>query len=77
MFSLIIPCYNELENLKFHKDKFYNFVKFYKSYELIFVDNGSSDNSYNYLKDNFPNYFCVLDERIYGISKIIFARILA
>ena len=29
------------------------------------------------LKDNFPNYFCVLDERIYGISKIIFARILA
>ena len=55
MFSLIIPCYNELENLKFHKGKFYNFVKFHKSYELIFVDNGSSDHSYNYLKDNFQH----------------------
>ena len=39
MFSLIIPCYNELENLKFHKNKFYNFVQNYKSNELIFVDN--------------------------------------
>ncbi len=59
MFSLIIPCYNELENLKFHKNKFYNFVQNYKSNELIFVDNGSSDQSYRYLKDHFKNFFNV------------------
>jgi len=27
-------------------------------------------------KDSFPNYFDILDERIYGLSKIIFGKIL-
>ena len=56
MFSLIIPCYNELENLKFHKSKFYNFINNYKSNELIFVDNGSSDKTYNYLKTEYREF---------------------
>ena len=29
------------------------------------------------IKENFPNYFNILDERIYGISKIIFGKLLS
>ena len=28
-------------------------------------------------KDELPNFFVVLDERIYGISKIIFGKLLS
>ena len=27
------------------------------------------------IKDKFPNYFNILDERVYGISKLIFGKI--
>lgn len=54
-FSLIIPCYNEAKNLPlllkrcdqvFDKDKI----------EVILVDNGSTDNTDEYLNNNIHNY---------------------
>lgn len=48
--SIIVPCYNEQETISI----FYNeFIKYYKSnltnytYELIFINDGSSDNTLN------------------------------
>lgn len=49
--SLVIPCYNEENNIK----KFYDCVKHcfegkIKSYELVFVNDGGKDNTYNEIK---------------------------
>ena len=49
MISIIIPCYNECSNINellLHIEK----VLANEAYEIIFVDDGSSDNSLNILK---------------------------
>ena len=43
-FSLIIPCYNEGENLPFLFQKLDNILN-NKNIEVIIVENGSTDNS--------------------------------
>jgi dolichol-phosphate mannosyltransferase len=57
--SLVIPVYNESENLKWHHDRIQGFFKKNKqSYEVIYVDDGSSDNSLEILKslsESSPN----------------------
>lgn len=49
--SLVVPCYNEEGNIKI----FYNYVKGkyknIKNYELVFVNDGSRDNTFNELKE--------------------------
>ena len=49
--SLVIPCYNEEGNILF----FYNYVKktFEKiaNYEMIFVNDGSKDDTFEKLKE--------------------------
>ena len=48
-FSLVIPCYNEAENLPDLFSKFSNSFKKSKI-EVIFVDNGSNDKTQYILK---------------------------
>ena len=54
-----------------------------KLIELIFDNNLLKENGIIILhrnlstREKFPNYFSILDERIYGISKIIFGKFLA
>jgi polyisoprenyl-phosphate glycosyltransferase len=53
--SIIIPCYNEEENIFYSYDALNNFIdsnQFLSDYdfELIYVDDGSSDNSVNLIK---------------------------
>lgn len=49
--SLVVPCYNEEGNIK----TFYNYVKEkyknIKNYELVFVNDGSRDNTFEELKE--------------------------
>ena len=49
--SLVVPCYNEEGNIK----TFYNYVKEkykdIKNYELVFVNDGSKDNTFDELKE--------------------------
>lgn len=49
--SLVVPCYNEEGNIK----TFYNYVKekytSIKNYELVFVNDGSRDNTFKELKE--------------------------
>ena len=56
MFSLVIPCFNEIENLKFYKKTFISYLNQNINNEVVFVDNGSSDNSFEYLNSNFSKF---------------------
>ena len=50
--SIIIPVFNEEENLKFFVPKLHNVMaKLRKTYECIFIDDGSADGSFSVLKD--------------------------
>ena len=49
--SIIIPLYNERENVKLIGDQLYaELSKTGKSFEIIFVDDGSEDNTFVELK---------------------------
>ena len=56
MFSLIIPCFDELDNLEYFKNTFIEYIKQNSKNEIVFVDNGSSDNSFEFLNVNFSNF---------------------
>jgi len=43
-FSIVLPCYNEAENIPLMLDKFRSFAE-RKDFELILVNNGSTDHS--------------------------------
>ena len=52
--SIIIPCFNEEEALPIYYDemkKVMDIMKKQSDFELIFVDDGSSDRTYEILKD--------------------------
>ncbi len=53
-FSLVIPCYNEGKNIPLLLKKCSVFS--HHDAEVILVDNGSSDDTDQVLKDNIPNY---------------------
>ena len=53
--SIIIPCYNEEENIPLILEKFDNIIK-KESIEVILVNNGSTDNSKEILEKLLPKY---------------------
>lgn len=53
--SIIIPCYNEEKNIPFLLEDFNKFSKDY-NFELIIVDNGSSDNTWHLLNKSLTRY---------------------
>ncbi|MDC3176626.1 glycosyltransferase family 2 protein, partial [Alphaproteobacteria bacterium] len=53
-FSLVIPCYNEEGNIELLINKCYELFK-NNNYEVIFVENGSTDNSFKIFKNNLKN----------------------
>ncbi len=50
-FSVIIPTYNESNNIERLVLEIFNSLSEYKNYELIIVDDGSKDNSLNVIKN--------------------------
>jgi glycosyltransferase involved in cell wall biosynthesis len=54
-FSLVIPCYNEAANLPLLLERCKNITS-HAGYEVILVDNGSTDNSPQVLRDLLPRY---------------------
>lgn len=65
--SIIVPCYNEQQTINAFYDMVKEFLKDKKlKYELIMVDDGSSDDTYNKLKD--------LNEQDKNVKVISFSR---
>ena len=65
--SIIIPSYNEINNLKILLNKANEILSKNKNIEIIIVDNGSTDGSKNYLYDNkkfFPKIKVVRVKKI-------------
>ncbi len=56
--SVVIPCYNEGDNLPFLIDKICTFEQEHSHrFQYVLVDNGSTDHSYNVLKDYIDHEF--------------------
>ena len=70
MITIIIPCYNEKEIIKNFIDELYSNVKNLKDdFEIIFIDNKSTDNTVNILKENiavFENYKLICLSNYFG-----------
>lgn len=65
--SIIIPCYNEEESLPLLKEKITPFLNdFPHEYELIFVDDGSTDKTVKLIKELF--------EPVYPVKLISYAK---
>ena len=55
-FSIIIPVYNESENIENLVLEIFNSLSLYENFELIIVDDGSRDNSLNVIKNIQKKY---------------------
>jgi dolichol-phosphate mannosyltransferase len=49
--SIIIPVYNEIDQLKFTIKKLLSLKKKIKNFDIIFIDDFSDDDSFNYIKN--------------------------
>lgn len=54
-FSVVVPCYNEIKSLPYIIDGF-EAAKGNVQLQLVVVNNGSSDGSYEYLEEKLSNY---------------------
>jgi glycosyltransferase involved in cell wall biosynthesis len=65
--SIVIPCYNEAGRIKQVIWEFNQYLKQCPDDEIIFVDDGSSDNTMNILRENCPynkqTQFLMLEHR--------------
>lgn len=70
-FSIVVPCYNEEENIPLVLEAFQQTIGERKDIELILVNNGSTDNSQKVLDDrigaySFATTVCVQENQGYG-----------
>lgn len=67
--SVIIPNWNGCDLLR---DCLTSLSKqTYKNFEIILIDNGSSDNSIDYVRENFPKVRIKILDKNYGFAKAI------
>jgi len=75
--SVVVPVYNEEENLPILVPKLLEVIKgLHKTYEVIFVDDGSSDGSGRVLKEaasRYPNLRIIKLKQNRGLSTALFA----
>ena len=60
--SIIIPCYNEQDNIIPLFEKLKNLINLDKNLEIIIIDNGSTDNTLTKIKNHL---FQVVQEEDY------------
>lgn len=77
--SIVVPAYNEETSLKVLLDELDYFLKnFEYKYEVVFVDDGSKDNSFNILKEaalKNPNFKVIRLRKNYGQSAAMLSAI--
>ena len=54
--SLIIPVYNEIKQLQVSIKKLPSLKRYFKNFEIIFVDDFSNDGTYNFLLKTSKKY---------------------
>ena len=54
--SIIIPVHNEIKQLKVTIKKLIKLKKFFKNFEILFIDDFSNDGTYHFLKKNSVKY---------------------
>lgn len=60
MISILIPVFNQEKRLQYTFDEIQPVVDFIKEdYEIIFIDDGSTDKSFSILKEIYANYPCI------------------
>jgi len=67
--SIIIPNYNGEEELRQVYKSIDN--QSYKGYNVILVDNGSTDSSVTFTENNYPEYKIIRLEKNYGFAKAV------
>ena len=76
-FSLIIPCFNEANNVLSNKKKIIQFAK-EQNCEIIFINNGSKDNTEIVLKsicENNDNFILISFENNIGYGGAVLAGV--
>lgn len=54
--TLVVPCYNEAENVNLFYEKSYaELQKYWQETEIIFINDGSKDNTWDILKDLYAH----------------------
>ena len=74
--SIIVPCFNETESIDLFYDELLKNLTFIEDYELIFIDDGSSDNTLSKIKaladrDNHIRYISF--SRNFGKESALYA----
>lgn len=67
--SIIIPNWNGLDHLEICLPSISK--QTFKNFEVIVVDNGSSDQSVDFVKTNFPNFKIIKFKKNWGFSKAV------
>ena len=69
-FSVVVPVYNEVENVKPLCEKLHgSLVKMGRSYEIVLIDDGSTDGTWDKLRENtreLPNFRLIRLRRNFG-----------
>lgn len=78
MLSLVVPCYNEEDNVEdFYNQTVYAFDSKIKDFEIVFVDDGSSDKTLDKLKKLYDRDKCHIQvlsfSRNFGKEAAIYA----
>ncbi|MFV8342158.1 glycosyltransferase family 2 protein [Flavobacterium sp. XS2P39] len=66
MFSVIIPYYNKSKYIQRCLDAVLN--QTFQEFEIILVNDGSTDNGLHFILDNYPNTITVINQENKGVS---------
>ena len=68
--SIIVPCYNEEQNVKlFYKECLKTFKNYGYKIEIIFINDGSKDNTYKEIQNVLPDL--VMMDKLYKEDGIL------
>ena len=66
--SIVVPCYNEAENIPLILTRFSDVIV-RDDVEVVLVDNGSTDESQQYIRENYPDIIFRQSETNLGFGR--------